>query len=459
MAVSKRLRFEIFRRDNHTCQSCGASAPDVKLEPDHVVPVALGGSDRPENLRTLCEDCNAGKSATPPDAATVQQVSADAMRWSRAMQAAASGMIADQRVREANRELFKKSWHRWRWGSAEAPTYAPLPAAWEKSIDQILAAGLPVELLKDCIDTAFAYEKVKPENKFKYACGVAWRKIDKLHEAAREALELGQQTSHDDGSFRGVLVADLLEIFSARDLEVLQDHEIDLTAVKQGVPLDEDDDRDPIVNVVEAIYWDYQLDRDFMENDVIDLLLELPGGVGEHALKIARFSLYDRDEAPSADRGIFLRATMREAAGLFKVQTGLSYLAALPEDERSALMEFTRVLHGIGEPGRRYADPSYHVIMAAEAAQAFECGRYYPAMCEAPGRHIRYCSLRTAFKVDFDGCEACNDSQPEGNHSHGYCEAHLEYLVEHGLNLGAGRSMTVRDYTPVLVPEPEEPPF
>lgn len=41
MSVSKRLRFEVLRRDNHTCRYCGSSAPEVKLTIDHVVPVAL----------------------------------------------------------------------------------------------------------------------------------------------------------------------------------------------------------------------------------------------------------------------------------------------------------------------------------------------------------------------------------------------------------------------------------
>lgn len=58
MAVSKRLRYEILRRDNHTCRYCGATAPDVKLTVDHVVPVALGGSDVPTNLVAACDACN-----------------------------------------------------------------------------------------------------------------------------------------------------------------------------------------------------------------------------------------------------------------------------------------------------------------------------------------------------------------------------------------------------------------
>ncbi|MYR30536.1 MULTISPECIES: HNH endonuclease [unclassified Streptomyces] len=64
MAVSKRLRYEILRRDKHTCRYCGAHAPDVPLRVDHVLPVALGGSDHPSNLATSCDPCNNGKSST-----------------------------------------------------------------------------------------------------------------------------------------------------------------------------------------------------------------------------------------------------------------------------------------------------------------------------------------------------------------------------------------------------------
>lgn len=34
MAVSKRTRYEVLRRDNHACRYCGASAPEVKLTVD-----------------------------------------------------------------------------------------------------------------------------------------------------------------------------------------------------------------------------------------------------------------------------------------------------------------------------------------------------------------------------------------------------------------------------------------
>ena len=60
--MSQRLRFTIFERDNFTCRYCGQKAPDVRLEVDHVLPVACGGGNEPSNLVSACEDCNAGKS-------------------------------------------------------------------------------------------------------------------------------------------------------------------------------------------------------------------------------------------------------------------------------------------------------------------------------------------------------------------------------------------------------------
>ena len=56
------LRYKILKRDRFTCQSCGARAPEVELEVDHVIPVSKGGTDEEKNLKTKCLDCNRGKS-------------------------------------------------------------------------------------------------------------------------------------------------------------------------------------------------------------------------------------------------------------------------------------------------------------------------------------------------------------------------------------------------------------
>jgi hypothetical protein len=65
MSVSKRDRFEVFKRDSFTCQYCGAKAPEVILHADHVKPVAAGGTDDILNLVTACQPCNSGKSDRP----------------------------------------------------------------------------------------------------------------------------------------------------------------------------------------------------------------------------------------------------------------------------------------------------------------------------------------------------------------------------------------------------------
>lgn len=62
-------RFEILRRDDFTCHYCGRTKEDgVKLEVDHLVAYAAGGTDEPSNLVTACRECNKGKDDTPLDA-------------------------------------------------------------------------------------------------------------------------------------------------------------------------------------------------------------------------------------------------------------------------------------------------------------------------------------------------------------------------------------------------------
>lgn len=59
--LSKKTRFEVFKRDKFTCQYCGRMSPDVILEVDHLKPVAKGGDNDILNLITSCRDCNRGK--------------------------------------------------------------------------------------------------------------------------------------------------------------------------------------------------------------------------------------------------------------------------------------------------------------------------------------------------------------------------------------------------------------
>lgn len=59
--ITKKVRFEVFKRDSFKCQYCGSSAPDVILHVDHIKPVVEGGTNNITNLITSCSDCNLGK--------------------------------------------------------------------------------------------------------------------------------------------------------------------------------------------------------------------------------------------------------------------------------------------------------------------------------------------------------------------------------------------------------------
>ncbi len=64
--IDNRLKYAVLKRDNSTCQRCGANinnTKDVKLVIDHKIPVELGGENTIENLWTLCSECNSGKQA------------------------------------------------------------------------------------------------------------------------------------------------------------------------------------------------------------------------------------------------------------------------------------------------------------------------------------------------------------------------------------------------------------
>jgi hypothetical protein len=61
--ISSSRRFDIMSRDRFSCQLCGATKKHgAVLHIDHKIPLAKGGSNENDNLWTLCDRCNLGKS-------------------------------------------------------------------------------------------------------------------------------------------------------------------------------------------------------------------------------------------------------------------------------------------------------------------------------------------------------------------------------------------------------------
>jgi HNH endonuclease len=46
---------------NRTCPSCEVKEPQIDLSADHIVPVALGGTNNIDNIQPLCRRCNSRK--------------------------------------------------------------------------------------------------------------------------------------------------------------------------------------------------------------------------------------------------------------------------------------------------------------------------------------------------------------------------------------------------------------
>lgn len=114
MTLSVRSRFEVFKRDSFTCGYCGRTPDDegVKLEVDHIVPRASGGTDEITNLVTSCWDCNHGKAAKSLDDKAPSLTQAMANTRERALQ------LDEYRkwqgaLDEVSAEIVHRIWDEW----------------------------------------------------------------------------------------------------------------------------------------------------------------------------------------------------------------------------------------------------------------------------------------------------------------------------------------------------------
>lgn len=174
MAISKRLRFEVLRRDDHTCQYCGEKAPDVVLHVDHVKPKTLGGGDGPDNLVTACKDCNAGKSSTILGSEHAQEIASRNLSWeleARILSANIRGTLERD-----NQYLldFEREWEDVAKVSGSSPVW---PVGYQSSIYKWAGMGYPSEALELAILTAYGASRVDDSERFTYLAGIVWKQI------------------------------------------------------------------------------------------------------------------------------------------------------------------------------------------------------------------------------------------------------------------------------------------
>ncbi len=67
-------RANIYARDDYKCQYCGKKSPTEDLTFDHVVPVAIGGKKKWDNIVTACFRCNHKKGGRTPGQARMELI-------------------------------------------------------------------------------------------------------------------------------------------------------------------------------------------------------------------------------------------------------------------------------------------------------------------------------------------------------------------------------------------------
>lgn len=185
MSIGRRLRFEVLRRDGFACRYCGAKAPDVVLEVDHVIPTALGGADDPTNLVTSCASCNAGKASTAPESAVVADVDAASLLFARAMEQASDVRRREIADADAVTAAFDAAW---RFDSGSA---LDRPGDWPDTVQRFLGLGLTMDDLRRFIDVAMR-SRAKNGDVWRYFCGCCWNEVADRQELARRLIEDGQ---------------------------------------------------------------------------------------------------------------------------------------------------------------------------------------------------------------------------------------------------------------------------
>lgn len=173
-AISKKTRFEVFKRDGFKCQYCGAMAPDVLLVVDHIQPVSKDGAHDILNFVTSCDPCNSGKGdRTLDDASAVKK-----------QQAQLSAL-------QERREQLELLLH-WREGlkDIEGDQVKVISQAWEKVVPgwHLNETGLKSarSLLKkhglsrvlDAIETASEkFVRIVDDKATEESVGLAWSKV------------------------------------------------------------------------------------------------------------------------------------------------------------------------------------------------------------------------------------------------------------------------------------------
>ena len=172
--LSKKVRFEVFKRDGFICYYCGKRPPESVLEVDHMVPVSKGGSNALDNLITSCFDCNRGKSNTnldniPPklyeDIKLKKEKESQLLEYREYIENKKNRIKKDiDRIDSIYSKAFNEEW-------VLSDNFR------EKTVKRFIAM-LPLHEVESAMKIACEKIYYDEQKALKYFCGVCWGKFD-----------------------------------------------------------------------------------------------------------------------------------------------------------------------------------------------------------------------------------------------------------------------------------------
>jgi len=171
---SRKVRFDVFKRDGFKCQYCGRTPPAVILELDHIIPKSKGGPESIDNYITACFDCNRGKGKHKLDnIPSGISDNIESIEEKRRQLKAFNRLIEKQEreyengIRSINK-IFSDSF----------PNKKPNDKFSRTSIKRFLSL-LPLLKVEDAMMLACSQKLGDPEKALPYFCGICWNWIKK----------------------------------------------------------------------------------------------------------------------------------------------------------------------------------------------------------------------------------------------------------------------------------------
>ena len=167
--ASKKVRFDVFKRDGFTCQYCGRTPPSVVLELDHMHPASKGGADRVDNYITACFDCNRGKGSDTLSNAPSAVADKLALLKEKRLQLQAFNQLIEEQEAEDNEGIAEVN----EVFSDNFPGLSPTERFSQVTIKRFLGL-LPRIKVKEAMALACSIKPDDADKALAYFCGICW---------------------------------------------------------------------------------------------------------------------------------------------------------------------------------------------------------------------------------------------------------------------------------------------